>query len=61
MTRHFPCDDVATDYLKAHDKRLGEAIDIIGHVNRQMDDDLFSAVVHHIVRAVDAKICPIIP
>lgn len=38
-----------TEYLKSRDKRLGEAIDRIGHVNRAVDADLFAAVVHQIM------------
>lgn len=38
-----------TEYLKSRDKRLGEAIDRIGHVNRTVDADLFAAVVHQIM------------
>ena len=37
------------DYLKARDRVLGEVIDQVGHVEREVDPDLFSAVVHHIV------------
>lgn len=37
------------DYLKAQDRVLGEVIDQVGHVEREVDPDLFSAVVHHIV------------
>lgn len=37
------------DYLKARDRVLGEVIDQVGHVAREVDPDLFSAVVHHIV------------
>ena len=36
-------------YLRARDKRLCEVIDKIGHVDRVVDTDLFSAVVHHII------------
>ena len=36
-------------WLRKKDKRLGEVIDRIGHVERKVDTDLFSAVVHHIV------------
>ena len=35
--------------LRARDKRLREVIDKIGHVDRVVDTDLFSAVVHHII------------
>lgn len=38
-----------TDYLKSRDRRLGEAIDRIGHIKRAVDTDLFSAVVHQII------------
>lgn len=38
-----------TEYLSQKDKRLGEAIQKIGPVRREVDTDLFSAVVHHII------------
>ena len=37
------------EYLKAKDGRLGEVIEKIGHVDREVDTDLFSSVVHHII------------
>ena len=37
------------EYLKAKDNRLGEVIEKIGHVDREVDTDLFSSVVHHII------------
>jgi len=37
------------DYLKKKDRVLGEAIDIIGHVNRAADSDLYSSVVRSII------------
>ncbi len=36
-------------HLKKKDKILGEAIDKIGMVERQLDEDLFSSVIHHII------------
>lgn len=36
-------------YLRLRDARLAEAIDAIGPVEREVDDDLFSSVVHQIV------------
>lgn len=36
-------------YLKKKDKRLGEVIDQIGWITREVDPDLFSSVVHHII------------
>ncbi len=38
-----------TTFLKEKDKQLGAAIDAIGHINRQVDSDLFSSVVHQII------------
>ena len=38
-----------TDYLKARDPVLGELIEKIGPVRREVDPDVFSSVVHHIV------------
>lgn len=38
-----------TEYLKSRDKRLAEVIDRIGYIEREVDDDLFSAVIHHII------------
>lgn len=37
------------EHLKAKDERLGEVIEKIGHVDREVDTDLFSSVVHHII------------
>ena len=37
------------EYLKSRDRRLGEAIDRIGHIYRETDGDLFSSVVSNIV------------
>lgn len=45
----FPYDNQAIEYLSAKDKRLGEAIAMIGHIDRAVDTDLFSSAVHHIL------------
>ena len=37
------------EYLKSKDKRLAEVIDKIGMIERKVDCDLFSSVVHHII------------
>ncbi len=37
------------EHLKKKDKKLGEIIDKIGMIERELDDDLFSSVVHHII------------
>lgn len=46
---YFEYDDNAIEYLKSKDKKLSDVIDKIGHINRKVDNDLFSSVVHHIV------------
>lgn len=46
---YFQYDEKQTDYLKKKDKRLGEVIDKVGKIEREVDTDLFSSVVHHIV------------
>lgn len=45
----FEYGDKAVAYLKGRDKRLSEAIDRIGRIERSVDDDLFCAVVRSIV------------
>lgn len=35
-------------YLKAKDQKLAEVIDVVGMIEREVDDDVFSAVIHHI-------------
>ena len=49
MSAYFQYGDEEILYLKSRDKILGEVIDRIGHINRPVDTDLFSAVVHHII------------
>ncbi len=46
---YFEYDDNALRYLKSKDKTLSDVIDKIGHINREVDTDLFSSVVHHII------------
>ena len=46
---YFSYGEKEIEYLKSRDKVLGEIIDKVGHVYREVDTDLFSSVVHHIV------------
>jgi DNA-3-methyladenine glycosylase II len=46
---YFPYGNVEVMYLKERDRRMGDIIDRIGHIEREVDDTLFSSVVHHIV------------
>ena len=45
----FVYGETEVSYLRQKDKRLAAVIDRIGHVDRAVDTDLFSSVVHHIV------------
>lgn len=46
---YFEYDNKEIEFLKSHDKLLGEAIDQIGHIYRAVDNDMFSSIVHHII------------
>ncbi len=45
----FAYGEKETEYLISRDKRLGAAIERIGHIDRAVEDDLFSSLVHHII------------
>ena len=49
MPVYFTYGEQELSYLRAKDKRLCEVIDRVGHIDRAVDTDLFSAVVHHII------------
>lgn len=46
---YFSYGEAELAYLRKKDERLCEVIDKVGHIERRVDADLFSAVVHHIV------------
>jgi len=46
---YFEYGDKEIEFLKKRDKKLGEAIERIGHIYRPVDTDLFSSVIHHII------------
>ena len=46
---YFEYGETELAYLRKRDKRLCAVIDRIGHVDRAVDPDLFSSVVHHII------------
>ena len=46
---YFDYGEKEIEYLKAKDKKLAAAIERIGHINREVDNDLFSSVIHHII------------
>lgn len=45
----FRYGEVETSWLASHDPRLGDAIERIGPIEREVDPDLFSSVMHHII------------
>ena len=49
MAVYFTYGETELDYLRKKDKRLCEVIDRVGHIDRAVDTDLFSSVVHHII------------
>ena len=49
MNVYFEYGETEISYLRQKDKRLCEVIDRVGHVERTVDTDLFSSVVHHII------------
>ncbi len=46
---YFEYGNKEVEFLKGKDKLLGAAIDQIGHIYREVDTDLFSSVIHHII------------
>lgn len=46
---YFSYGEKETDYLKSRDEILAGVIEQVGHIDREVDTDLFSAVVHQII------------
>lgn len=46
---YFEYGETEISYLRSKDKRLAEVIDQIGIIKREIDPDLFSSVIHHII------------
>lgn len=46
---YFLYGDTELAYLKHRDQALAEVIDRLGHIDREVDPDLCSSVVHHII------------
>jgi len=46
---YFNYGDKETEYLRSKDAKLADVIDRIGHIDRPVDDDLFSSVIHNII------------
>lgn len=48
-TAYFLYGEKEITYLKSKDKKLAAIIEQVGHIERAVDNDLFSSVVHHII------------
>ncbi len=46
---YFEYGETEISYLKNKDKKMAEVIEQIGFVKREVDTDLFSSVIHHII------------
>lgn len=46
---YFVYGETEISYLRQKDKRLCEVIDRLGHIDRAVDTDIFSSVIHHII------------
>ncbi len=46
---NFAYGEEEVSYLRQKDRKLGEVIDRIGHIDRAVDTDLFASVIHHII------------
>lgn len=46
---YFQYGTTETEYLKSKDVRMAEVIDRVGIIEREVDTDLFSSVIHHII------------
>lgn len=47
--KYFEYGETETSYLKKKDKKLSKVIDQVGHIYREVDSDIFSSVIHHII------------
>ena len=46
---YFEYGEAETEYLRRRDKRLSAVIEQVGHIDREVDDNLYASVVHHII------------
>ena len=46
---YFNYGETETAYLSRADSRMQAVIERVGHINRPVDTDLFSSVIHHII------------
>ena len=46
---YFEYGETEIAYLKSKDKKMAEVIEQVGFIKREVDTDLFSSVIHHII------------
>lgn len=46
---YFKYGETEIAYLKSKDKKMAEVIEQVGFIKREVDTDLFSSVIHHII------------
>lgn len=46
---YFEYGEAETEYLKRRDRRLAAVIEQVGHIDREVDGNLYASVVHHII------------
>ena len=46
---YFEYSETEIAYLKSKDKKMAEVIEQVGFIKREVDTDLFSSVIHHII------------
>ena len=46
---YFEYGEAETEYLKRKDRRLAAVIEQVGHIDREVDGNLYASVVHHII------------
>ncbi len=49
MKQYFNYSEIETEYLSKKDKRLAEVIQKVGHINREVNSDLFGSLINSIV------------
>ncbi len=53
---YFEYGETEIAYLKSKDKKMAEVIEQVGFIKREVDTDLFSSVIHHIIgQQISAK------
>ena len=55
---YFDYGETEVQYLRSRDKRIGEVIDRVGMIRREVEAELFAAVVHQLAGGLHHGLCP---